>query len=59
MFLLTNKALIRVGKGQKRKAPESSRLGAVWESYGTRDVHQESADQANQSGTRVEFLLQE
>ncbi len=59
MFLLTNKALIRVGKGQKRKAPESSRLGAVWESYGIRDVHQELADQASQNGTKAEFFLQE
>jgi hypothetical protein len=59
MFLLTNKALILVGKGEKRKAPESSRLGAIRERFGTRVVHQESADQASQNGTKAEFLLQE
>ena len=58
MFLLTNKALIWVGKGQKEK-PIIITTWAVWESYGTRDVHQESADQASQSGTRAESLLQE
>ena len=41
----------------KEKAPESSRLGAIRERFGTRDVNQESADQASQSGTRSESLL--
>ena len=58
MFLLTNKALIWVGKGQKEK-PIIITTWAVRESYGTRDVHQESADQASQNGTKAEFLLQE
>ena len=40
----------------KEKAPESSRLGAIRERFGTRDVNQESADQASQSGTRSESL---
>ena len=57
MFLLTNKALIRVRKGKKEK-PIIITTWAVWESYGTRDVHQESADQASQNSTKAEFLLQ-
>ena len=58
MFLLTNKALIWVGKGQKKKKPIIITTWAIWESYGTRDVHQESADRASQNGTKAEFLLQ-
>ena len=57
MFLLTNKALIWVGKGKKEK-PIIITTWAIRESYGTRDVHQESADQASQNGTKAEFLLQ-
>ena len=56
MFLLTNKALIWVGKGQKRKAHHHLDVGCMGE-FGTRDVNQESADQASQSGTRSESLL--
>ena len=59
MFLLTNKALIWVGKGQKKKKPIIITTWAVWESYGTKDVRQESADQASQNGTKAEYLLQE
>ena len=43
MFLLTNKALIWVGKGQKEK-PIIITTWAVWERFGTRDVNQESVD---------------
>jgi len=57
MFLLTNKALIWVEKGQKEK-PIIITTWVIVESYGTRDVNQESADQASQSDTRAESLLQ-
>ena len=58
MFLLTNKALIWVEKEQKEK-PIIITTWAVWERFGTRGVHLESADQASQNGTKAEFLLQE
>ena len=38
-----------MGRG-KKKSPSSSRPRAVRESYDTKDVHQESADQASQNG---------
>ena len=46
-----------MGRG-KRKAHHHHDVGCV-ERFGTRDVHQESADQASQNGTKAEFLLQE
>ncbi len=43
MFLLTNKALIWVGKGQKKKKPIIITTWAIRERFGTRMVRAETA----------------
>ena len=57
MFLLTNKALIWVGKGQKRKAHHHHDVGCVERFGARRGVRKEDRTKAVRSGTSGETLL--